>query len=184
MMNFRPRGFSILELLVVTTVLALLLAVAGPGTASWVRTASTQNVAEAAQNGVRMARAEAIRRQRPVTLWLVTPGAPCALAATSPSWVISLDDPCAAAAPRIIETANVSLPSGMVFRAADADGDLASSLTFDSGGGAVGPDAIARIDISHPDKSVRALRVEVSASGAIRLCDIAVSSADPRACRT
>lgn len=194
------RGFSLIELLVAITVLALLIAAAGPSTASWVRSAHTQNAAEAAQNGLRRARTEAMRRQRPVTFWLVTsaggaapPDDSCALSATSASWVISLDDPSGKCAtptssdtePRIIETAGVPVPQGLQVQAFSSDGTAARSVTFDAQGRQVGTtDPIARIDITHPDSGVRALRVEVSSSGSIRLCDrgLPPGGDDPKAC--
>lgn len=201
MLSRSPEGgFSLIELLVAITVLALLIAAAGPSTASWVRSAHTQNAAEAAQNGLRRARTEAMRRQRPVTLWLVTsaergtlPDDSCRLSDASPSWVISLDDPtgsCATppsadAEPRIIETAGIPVPQGLAVRAFSSAGSPAHSVTFDASGARIADvDAIGRIDVTHPDSSVRALRIEVSASGSIRLCDrvLPAGGDDPKAC--
>lgn len=200
MLGRRPAGFSLVEMMVAITVLVVLIAAAGPSTVSWLRAASAQNIAEAAQSGIRRARVEAMKRHRPVTFWLVTdagtaavPGSSCALAASSASWVVSLDDPsgrCASApsadvAPRLIEAAGVPLAHGMGVAATDSDGNPAPSVTFDAFGhrARIGTQ-IARIDVNHPDPSVRPLRVEVSANGAVRLCDRAVarSGDDPRAC--
>lgn len=194
------KGFSIIEVLVVVTVMAILLAAVGPGTVSWVRSANTQNAAEVAHSGLRRARAEAVKRQRPVTFWLVStngsaaPDDSCTLATSSASWVISLDDPtgnCGATpsaetAPRLIESAGVALPQGIVVQAKDSAGDPARSVTFNAWGiPTAAGNQIARIEVTHPDGSVRPLRLEVSTSGSIRMCDAHIdkSSDDPRACR-
>ena len=197
----KERGFSLIELMVALTILAGLIAAAGPSTVSWLRTSNTQNAAETVQSGLRRARAEAMQRHRPVTFWLVSlgpsgtfPDDGCSLSAKSASWVVSLDNPekqCGGlpsydAAPRMVGKAGVTLPQGIQVSAADRSGNEATSVTFGPQGWPVpGVSHVAKIDIVHPDNAVRPLRVQISSSGAIRLCEpvAGLPASDPKACR-
>ncbi|WP_427911749.1 GspH/FimT family pseudopilin [Ramlibacter sp. MMS24-I3-19] len=193
----RSRGFNLIELMVTISVLALLLGLAVPAASDWLHNTQVRSVAEAIQNGMQKARAEAIRRNRPVGFWLVTPvsGVPdstCAASSSSPSWVISLDNPagkCDVAAsptvaPRTVEVFG-SKWSGINVAALAADGvTVASSITFNSFGQPVpGTTPIGLINISHQQSGARRLRIELSSGGAVRLCDRDASSPDPRACQ-
>jgi type IV fimbrial biogenesis protein FimT len=78
----RHAGFSLVELMVTVSVLAILMAVAIPSLSSWVRNARVRTVAEALQTGVRLAQAEAQRRTHTVVFFL-TNSKDCTTAATA-----------------------------------------------------------------------------------------------------
>jgi type IV fimbrial biogenesis protein FimT len=186
-----------IEALVTITVLGLLTATVGPTMGEWVRTTHVRNLAQTTQAGLQKARSEAMKRNRVVALWLVSPTnttAPdntCATSASSGAWVISVDDPsgkCATApsltdAPRIIEVYGPGKGAeGLTVAAVDAANNAASSVSFNGYGQRVGG-GIAAIDIKHTsDTSVRPLRIQISTSGGVRMCDPAVASPDARAC--
>jgi type IV fimbrial biogenesis protein FimT len=71
------RGFTLIELLVVLALLSFLTALAVPAVSGWVANARVRAVAEATQNALRLAQAEAIRRSRSTGFALTsgTPGA-------------------------------------------------------------------------------------------------------------
>jgi type IV fimbrial biogenesis protein FimT len=203
------RGFSLVELAVTLTVLVLLLTAASPSIADWLRNTRVRNAAASVQSGLMRARAEALRTNQMVTFWLVQGSAEnamdnsCALSSASGSWVVSMNDPsgaCAVApsttiAPMITETHTAGDGGGgATVAAVNAAGAAAQCVRFNGFGRVVdsssGPaDAcrqplqIAKIDIIHAAGGARALRVMVSAGGAVRTCDVNVTaSTDPRKC--
>lgn len=126
----RDAGFSLIELLIGVTIAGILLVMGIPSFKSWLQNTEIRTAAESIQNGLELARAEAVRRNTQVRFQLTSsvdnsctlaPGIPPAPTVQG-NWVISLDDPthlCASAklndaypigdatnnpAPRIIQT--------------------------------------------------------------------------------
>lgn len=190
----RQRGLNLVEAVVALAILGLLTAVAVPSFAEWMASTRMRTVAELTQNGLQKARGEALRRNRQVTFWLVSSvDSSCALSSVSPSWVISIDDPtgkCATApsattAPRIVEAHGAGqLPGGISIEALDASGAAAASSVTFNGFGQVAAGSLARVRIKHVDTSQRELRIEISPSGGVRMCEPAVerNKGDPREC--
>ena len=198
----RQRGFNLIEAAVTVSVLGILLAATLPSMADWVRATHVRGLTETLQAGLQKARAEAMKRNKVVTFWMVTPAnttAPddtCALATTgSPAWVVSLDDPTshcstspsASVAPRIVEAYGPGKAAdGINVTAVDKDGNSASSVSFNGFGQRVGG-GMAKIDVVHSASTdVRPLRIEISTVGGIRMCDPRATTADPndaRACQ-
>ena len=189
------RGFSLIELLVGIVILGVLMAMAVPRFTDWLRNARIQTSAEAIQNGLQLARAEAVRRNATVRFQLVsTIDDTCALATTGPHWVVSMDNPagqCASApsdtaAPRIIQVRNRAEGSVQTQVAAGQ-----SLFTFNGLGRLTPvPAANVAIDVSSTTGgtcianggSVRCLRLMVSVGGQIRMCDPALPAGDAQAC--
>ena len=197
----RQRGFNLVEVVVAVSVLGILLAATLPSMTDWIRSSHVRGLAETTQTGLQKARSEAMKRNKVVTFWMVTPtdtASPddtCALASTSAAWVVSLDDPsdhCATApsaslAPRIVETYGPGqAASGINVTAVDRDGNATTSVSFNGFGQRVGG-GVAKIDIAHSASTdVRPLRIEISTSGGIRMCDpraTAANANDARACQ-
>ncbi len=195
-----------IELAVALTVLALVLAAAFPSMSDWVRNTKVRNAAETAQAGLQKARSEALRRNQNVTFWLVG-GAnvrvvddSCALSSTAGSWVISLRDPsgsCGTAPDTITLIEKQAAGDGadsVTVSALAPDGATAANCVRFNGFGRVvdasvppsdgcrPPNQIATIDFSHVGTGARRLRVAVSGSGGVRMCDRDVVAPDPRAC--
>lgn len=197
------RGFSLIEMLIVLTVVGLMLAAASPSVAIWIRNLQIRGVAEAMQNGLQQARMEAMRRNQTVRFSLVSNlTSSCSLSASARSWVISLDDPtsagskCATAlssttTPRIIAVyagaEGNSVAASVAVAAVQADTTTAAtSVVFDGLGRVSGTTGIARMsfDNSTSGNDFRPLRVTVGNGGNVRMCDprVSVSSDDPRRC--
>jgi type IV fimbrial biogenesis protein FimT len=195
----RDAGFTLIELVVTMTILGLMVLAAMPAAGDWIRSARVRSAAESFAAGIQKARTEAIRRNQVTTFWLVGGSDPrtvddsCALSATSGSWVISRYDPTGACAtapsdtvtPMIIET-HAAGDGGLntVVSAVATDGATpATSVSFDAFGRMVTTGTpVAQIDFS-AGSGVRALRVVVSISGGVRMCDPSVSPPDTRACQ-
>ena len=198
-------GVTMLELIVVVAIVAILAALAMPNFSTWIKNSQIRSTAEAIQSGLQLARAEAVRRNTQVRFQLTTSGAAtCALSTAGANWVISMDDPtglCANApindafpasdtannpAPRIIQMRGATEGSGTSVVAAGQ-----SSVVFNALGRVtpVPADAIS-IDVSNSaggacanvSGPMRCLRVDISVSGRIRMCDPAYASTDPRGC--
>jgi type IV fimbrial biogenesis protein FimT len=194
----RQRGFTLVELIVTITVLALILMMAMPSVASWLGNARIRNVADSLQNGLQIARAEAVRRNQNVSFWLVAVNDPsvlsndCTLSDISGSWVVSVNSPVGHCADK---PSTVSSPMLVTGRAAgDAGGSVTvaskqadkstagTTVTFDGFGRVTNTDSIGQIDVTGPGSSVN-LRLAVSPAGLVRMCDPRVTDAnDPRKC--
>ena len=185
-----------MELLIGLAIVALLFTMGAPSFFKWIQNSQIRTSAEAIQNGLHLARGEAVRRNTSVRFQMTTNvTASCALSTSGASWVVSLDDPTGACgatasdtnAPRIIQvrpaeegTANAVVAAGQ------------SSIVF-NGLGRVVPVPAGNIDIniSNPNGGVcatatsdgmRCLRVRVSTGGQIRMCDPILASTDPQGC--
>ena len=197
----RQRGFSLIEIVVTIAVLALLLFAAVPSIAGWLDNTRIRNVTDSLQNGLQLARAEAVRRNEEMSFWLVgleDPGVlanTCTLSASSASWVVSVyspvkhcaDEPSTVSSPKLVTAHAVGEIAGRVtVSALRSDGDTAAvGVTFNGFGRVTNADAIAQIDISgaSSDSGARNLRIAISPAGQVRLCDRHVTDdTDPRKC--
>ncbi len=176
-MKTLSRGVTLIELAVVLAVVAILFAQAAPSFSAWIHNSQVRTAAESIQNGMQLARAEAIRRNRSVMFWLTS-------AATPPQadWLVGCARP-PAGAPSVPEAAGdcpgsdtTAGPTYWIQRQAAADQQTALPQ---------GSAPITRIDVTDPSiptASARPLRVTVS-GGQIRMCDPNLSpTADSRGC--
>ncbi len=207
-MNKSPRGFSLVELIIALAIGGVLLAIGAPNFVSWLRNTEIRTAAEAIQNGLQLARGEAVRRNSAIRFQLTsTTGNDCALSTTVSNWVISYDDPagaCAAAPLNesfpVTDTINNPAPRIIQVRPA-AEGSrnavvAAGQSTFVFNGlGRLTPvpaSSPININISLPNAgtckadggTVRCLRVTVTTGGQVRMCDPAFPTAgtDPQRC--
>jgi type IV fimbrial biogenesis protein FimT len=190
------RGFTLVELIVTMAVLALILLAAMPSIGNWLDNTRVRNAADSIQNGLQIARAEAVRRNQSMSFWLValddpgTLGNECSLSGSSASWVVSVnspvahcaDEPSTVSSPMLVTGRAIGGGRPVTVAALQSDATTAAnSITFDGFGRVTGSSSINRIDLS--GTTTRNLRIEISIAGAIRLCDPAVSDGnDPRKC--
>jgi type IV fimbrial biogenesis protein FimT len=72
----RAAGFTLIEMVVTMTIFALLVALTVPAMRTWVANSQVRAVAEALQNGIRLAQTEALRRSRQVVFTLTSTPSP------------------------------------------------------------------------------------------------------------
>ncbi|MDQ8021759.1 MAG: GspH/FimT family protein [Moraxellaceae bacterium] len=168
------KGFSLIELMVTVTVLALLLAAAVPNFREYLTNNKVRTVAGEMRDGLQHARMEAIRHNESVTFCMGTGSA------TGTGWEVHLGSDCTGTSLRrrptsSSEASHVTLSptsltvtfNGSGRRASVAPGTTLTTLDV-SWSGTCGDDCVA-------------MRVEVSAGGMIRSCSQNVSSG-PQAC--
>jgi type IV fimbrial biogenesis protein FimT len=200
-------GVSLIELLLGVVIFGILIAAGAPSFNAWIQSTQIRTATESVQNGLQLARAEAVRHNAQVRFQLTTTADnTCALSTTSSNWVVSFDDPsgkCANAhlndafpvsdttknpAPRIIQLRSQAEGSSNAVVAAGQ-----STITFNGLGRRVTPSPAAgtvNIDITNPTGGacastgpMRCLRVTISIGGQVRMCDPALSSSsDPQGC--
>lgn len=162
----RNRGFTLIELMVVVTVVIIIVLASMPNVSAWLQNSKTRSVAESVQNGLRFAQTEAARLSRLTTFTATTTGWTVDYAAlgddalahplqTSPAGtvqgsVITLGS----ATPAVIQFNDF----GRAFGAATAAGPFTPLV------------ADATFDITNPH-GPRKLRVTLSRAGKIRMCD-------------
>ena len=182
----RPRGFSLIELMIAVVIFGFLILLAGPMYSDFIANSRIRNAGEALLNGVRATQAEAVRRNTPA--WFVLdPAVGYKVYASNPNDGAN-DDGSDAAHPWPV-TPFVFADQGAANINVTGAGSL-TTVTFDGLGRIIAnADATAsltQIDITSTAVSnPRPLRVVITAlggSGGTKLCDPAMASTDPAGC--
>jgi type IV fimbrial biogenesis protein FimT len=184
------RGFTLVEMMVTVSVLAVLLAVGMPVFSEYMASTRVRSVAENFYSGIQKARAEAIRSNEPVQ-FLLTDDIPTnansgALALTSngKNWAIRV--PGRVAGSQLIESKLVA-EGGATAVVVSAGG--VTTLTFNGLGALTAPAAAVVVSFTHPMNpacslglAVRCVNVLISLGGQSRLCEPGRSAVDSRSC--
>ena len=189
----RHRGFTLVEVMVVIVILAILFGIALPTYRIWIQNLQIRNAADSIQNGLQLARAEAVKRNTNVQLVLVGPAVDPAIPAnagnaglaTGPNWIVRIVDPTLAyATPANFYIQGRAITEGS--RNATITTAPATPLfTFSSLGRLTSAPAVISVrntNLSAGDE--RPLQVQVAVGGQIRMCDPSalLSATDPRRC--
>ena len=188
------RGFTLIEMMVTLVLLGALMALALPAMSEWLRNSRIRTVADALQNGLRLAQTEALRRSRQTVFSLTADTNPAdglTAAANGSNWSVNFVPLLTGEStdPTFIEG------GGLTGLAPDVRVTGPATLCFNSlgrvvdnpapGTGVACSAAAAAYNITIPDvDSVRAMRVLVALGGQVRLCDPAktLSNAHPDGC--
>jgi type IV fimbrial biogenesis protein FimT len=193
MANRRERGLSLIELMVGITIAALLLTLAIPEFRTAMQNRQIRTAAEAIQNGLQLARTEALRRNRQVQFVL----------GTGNSWTVGCNP------------SDMTLDNGLPIcpdtiqarpqQDSSANAQVASQQVA-AGGAVVAPSNVVAFTplgrttlpagasnqflVTNPSGGtcagvggeMRCLNIAVTANGQVRMCDPAVAAGDLRAC--
>lgn len=85
------RGYTLIELLLVITVLSVLLAVAMPGFQDTIESTTTNSQAKSLLTTLTFARSEAVKRGEVVSVCGSTNGTDCAAASWAQGWIVFID---------------------------------------------------------------------------------------------
>jgi type IV fimbrial biogenesis protein FimT len=191
------HGFTLIELAVGMVITGILLASAAPSFRDWIQSSQIRTAAESIQNGLQLARTEAVRRNTTVRFnlsnatglvdWDVcaTPTSPCPAANT----IQSRSNADGTVNARVgVNDDNDGPPPYNYAAALPAGGELPAHITFNGLGRAVktpaGDDYLTRIDVTNAvAPNARRLVIVISSPGGqIRMCDPARASTDPQGC--
>lgn len=204
------QGVSLVEIMIALTIFAMLLALGVPSYSTYIQNTQIRNAAEALQNGLSAARAEAVRRNTLINFTSAEHGAwtiectPDANAPVSPD--PTPDDSCPSPlASRPASDGSIKASIALSEQIASTNvpvvsatfSDTSPVLTFNGLGQArsltAGHNAV--FDITNPAGGdcvaangagkMRCLRVTVSSGGQVRMCDPVLTTTkptDPQAC--
>lgn len=193
MLSKSPKGFSLIELLIVMAIVGILLSLALPSYQAWIQNTKIRTAAESLLNGMQLARAEAVRRNSNMGFYLLSSvDSSCVGDGSKGNWIVSQQDPtgmCDLApsetiAPQIIQKSSQKEgATDMVVLTALPAGS--SSVMFSPLGRARNPGTdITQIDLNAatPVAGSRSLRILVGAGGNLKMCDPQATGDDPRRC--
>jgi type IV fimbrial biogenesis protein FimT len=195
------RGFTLVELMVTLTILAILVTLGAPSYEQWIRNTRIRNASESIQNGLRSARNEAAQRNTNVRFELTTAAvadwAVCVLPAAA-----TASTPCGGAVPieqfsskggagsvQIYGSKNVADLGTLKTAPLTAAVAAASGVTFNALGRPLGYGAtsLLRIDATAAATGSRRYVTTVTAGGTVRMCDadpnLAFSATSPQGCQ-
>jgi type IV fimbrial biogenesis protein FimT len=168
----KAGGFSLIELMIVLAIMGLLLVLGVPSFSLLLQNAQVRTAAESVENGLNLARTEAVRRNARVSFNLNTP--------SSNDWTVSV----VSTGAQVQQRTNAGSTANAVIAGSQ------DVVTFNGLGRVTPPpgDPIV-FTVTNPTAGdcqitgpVRCLDVTVLFGGKIKLCDPAVAAADPRAC--
>lgn len=164
------RGVSLIELMIGLTILSILLFEGLPSFAAWMQNTQIRTAAESIQNGLQMARTEAVRRNTNVQF----------IMGAASDWSVSVvADPLNPILTRPVEGSTNTIvalsPAGV------------TKVTFGGFGRVVSNDdgslAITEIKAdSATTANSRTLCITLNGAGSVRMCDPQRAAGDPQAC--
>jgi type IV fimbrial biogenesis protein FimT len=206
MLTARPRGFTLIELMFGIALFALLLVLAMPTFTAMVQNSRLRGATDSILAGLQIARSEALRRNQTVEFLLTAdaldaPGDGSAITVNTagPGWAIRALDPAGLSIAFVegrsgLEGSGTADPAAIYAKLSTASLPATNTIRFDGLGRSNVGVANATFDVTPSDAStckasggqMRCLRVVVTASGRVRMCDPSVNPAlnpnDTRAC--
>lgn len=181
------KGFNLVELLIIVTIIGILATLGIPSYKIWVANTKIRSTAESIQNGIQLARAEAVKRNAAIQF---------DLRGTDGAWVVCIRPAAPGSCANPDDTTTVQSRSNAEGGASSISVSTTDAvpLVFNSFGALLSPtpsaaDGFIRlgVDISTsviPAADSRDLQVLITAGGNTRMCDPAttLSSSDPRKC--
>lgn len=170
------KGVTLIELMVGIAILTILFGIAVPNFRVWIQNGKVRTAAESIQNGLQVARVEAIQRNRRVQFDL----------RDGSSWTVCLQPTPAGSCPDPDGATTIQSRSADEGSSDAVTVDVevgAVPIVFDPSGRAPGNAAEFLIDTTAlAEDESRQLRVIVSTSGSIRMCEDTLPADDLRAC--
>jgi type IV fimbrial biogenesis protein FimT len=189
-----PHGFTLIELMVTITILAILVALGFPSYQQWMVNTRIRNATESIQNGLRLARSEASQRGTNVRFeltsattadWTVCVLSSTATTTTTCSSAVSTIQSFVSAGGASNIRLGASTSSPITIGATPNSSVTANSgVTFNALGRPTdyGGTSVIRIDASSTQTGTRWLVTTLSAGGMVRMCDPQLPSTNPLSC--
>lgn len=201
-MNTAEHGVTLIELIVAIGIISILLAIGAPAFSSWVQNGQIRTTADAIQNGLQLARTEALKNNAQALFSLTTTvDDGCATYAggatgVAANWIVSTADPtgaCGTGAQVTSKRAATEGTSNALVTVTQNAAVHTGQITF-NGLGRITPLPANDVwfDVSNPtggacgtaSGNMTCLRVVVSPAGNIRLCKttLTYSLSTPQGC--
>jgi type IV fimbrial biogenesis protein FimT len=179
----KARGFTLIELLITFTLIGILVTLGLPSFTQWIRNSQIRSVAEALQNGLRLAQTEAVRRNQAVVINFTNAANPekdPVLAANGKNWSIqTISSPLIAQGATEFIRAGVfsdvasgvavtSTPAGVKSMCFNANGRLMTPTSSATNECPSGSTVFFEVTQTNAD---RPLKVYVEIGGKVRMCD-------------
>jgi type IV fimbrial biogenesis protein FimT len=162
-------GMTLIELLIGFVLVGVLLALGVPSFSAWLQNLQVRNAAETIFNGLQMARANAVQRNKSVTFTMAGPDS---------SWSVTIDSPTTVAG--VMEPATVQSRSAAEGTPNAVIATTNPTITFD-GLGKTNLLGAATINVTNPTGgacktsasvgTMRCLNVTVAVGGQVKMCD-------------
>lgn len=166
----RFGGFSLIELVIAMAIMGVLLARGVPTVTGWVQNAQIRTAAEGIQNGLQVARQQAVQLNTKVSFTL-----------TGSDWAITAVNPATAIQSRVnnVDTPNASVAGSQAVVVFNGMGRVSPS-----------PSSLISFAVTNPNGgscaaaggAMRCMSVTVQSGGQIRLCDPKLPTSDPQSC--
>jgi type IV fimbrial biogenesis protein FimT len=172
----RQSGFSLIELMVGVVILGVLATIAAPNFQTWTQNSKIRNATESIMNGMQLARAQAVARNRLVEFNLTA----------DTSWTVRTLAVGSAVSEVLGSRAGSEGSKNVTFNAVASDmATAATAITYNNFGGVGtnedGSPPLAQIDLA-VDGGSRNLRVVIGMGGIARMCDPHAMSGSLSAC--
>lgn len=172
----RGRGFSLIEMMIAIVILAIVTSLALPSYRAWIQNTRTRTAAESIQNGLQVARAEAVKRNASVQFAM----------GVNSAWTVGCVT-VTADCPAVIQSRAASEGSSADINVVVTPAGNTAVVFNSFGTVSAAPAPFTQIDVSSAVLSVadsRNLRVTLGMGGNARMCDPAtsLSASDPRKC--
>jgi len=160
------QGLTLIELMITVAVLAVGLSLAAPSFTQQIANYRLRTASESIINGLNYARAEAVRRNSPVSFTLDASGSGWAVAQVSPATELQ------------------RRPGGETSGITAASTTSSRAVTFTATGFVDNSGVrLSQINLSSTAPNTDTRRIDIFGGGLIRVCDPAISTAgDPRKC--
>jgi type IV fimbrial biogenesis protein FimT len=188
------RGFTLIEIAIVLAVIGIVLALGAPGFSAWIQNTQIRSATESMMTGIKLARAEALKRNATVRFQIMTStDATCGLSTSGTNWVVSVDE--------ATSLCDVTDPEATPFIVRVKPGDEGTSnVVYAASQSSINFDALGRVtpvpvgdvtvDITNPaggdcatSGPMRCQTIVVTAGGQAHMCDPTVTvTGDPRTC--
>jgi type IV fimbrial biogenesis protein FimT len=193
----RQRGVTLIELMVGVSIVALIAMLAAPSFVTSMQNRRIRTSAESIRTGLQYAKAEAVRRNRAVNFALASDGG-WQVGCTVPDTTIVNDEqlcPAQLQSRTGTESTTNAVVTSTQATSLSGTGSASAGLVQFTALGRVDPStlpggSLAIFSVTNPTGGtcaanggeMRCLKVFVTSTGQIRMCDPAVASGDPRAC--
>lgn len=174
------RGFSLVEMIITVAILAIIAAIAVPSFTQMIQNTRIRTAAESIQNGLQVARAEAVKRNAKVKFRLND---------ADSGWVVcevvNVADNCPGE--ELIQSRSTAEGSAADVTATTVPADNTSVVFTGMGLIEQGSNPFTQVDVDMSEDVMsaadsRELRILLGAGGSIRMCDPNLGEDNPRAC--